>query len=79
MPKHIAKWSYWLGIACLAAAIILRIANAVGIPSSPSLAEGRSFGYLTFYRGGLLFFAATLASAAYDWLGNRVNAAKPTS
>jgi len=75
MPKHIAKWSYWIGIACLAAAMLMRAASLMGIPTSPSLIEGRSFGYLTFYRGALLFFAATIASAAYEWATNHTHSA----
>lgn len=71
MAKQIAKWSYWVGIVCLVVAILWRAANVVGLPSSPSLAPGRTFGYLTFYRGSLLFFVASIASAAYDWTSSR--------
>jgi hypothetical protein len=75
MAKHIAKWSYWLGIACLVIAVVWRAVSAVGMPTSPSLADGRTFGYLTFYRAGLLFFAATVASVAYDWASSRMHSA----
>jgi hypothetical protein len=74
MAKHIAKWSYWIGLACLAVSIVWRTASALGMPAA-SLADGRTFGYLTFYRGGLLFFAATIASVAYDWASNRAHPA----
>jgi hypothetical protein len=75
MAKQIAKWSYWVGIACLVVSILWRAGNVMGMPAAPSLAEGRTFGYLTFYRGGLLFFAATIASAAYDWASSRSHSA----
>ena len=76
MARHIAKWSYWIGIACLVVAMLFRTASALGLPTAPSLVEGRSFGYLTFYRGGLLFFASTIASAAYEWASSRGNSAQ---
>jgi hypothetical protein len=71
MAKNITKWSYWLGIACLVIAVLWRILGAVGLPLGESVSSGRTFGYLTFYRAGLLFFAATVASVAYEWAEGR--------
>jgi len=71
MAKQIAKWSYWVGIVCLVVSILWRAASAIGLPAAPSLVDGRTFGYLTFYRGSLLFFVASIASAAYGWASSR--------
>ena len=60
MEKHIARWTYWLGTACLVIAVIWRVS---GIFVAPTPAFG--VWPLSFYKGALVFFLAAIASASY--------------
>ena len=67
MEKKFLEWSYWLGLTCVAAAILWRVLNAfTGI--SPNLAvSGKEITYWSFVRGGGLFLLVSIATAAYRW------------
>lgn len=71
MEKHILRWSYWLGIACLVIALVWRGINAFGIWLPPSTTPGYTIWYLSFFRGSLLFFVASIATANYIWVDLR--------
>jgi hypothetical protein len=68
MGKHIGRWSYWLGIACLVIALGWRAVGALGLLVPPSTAPGRMISYWSFYHGSLLFLATSIASTCYAWL-----------
>jgi hypothetical protein len=68
MEKLIARWSYWLGIASFAIAILWRGLNALGFWRPLSTAPGTSLWYMSFYKGALLFFLTTVATAGYAWV-----------
>lgn len=71
MEKHIARWSYWLGMLCLVIALGWRIINAVGLLVPPSTAPARTVSYWSFYHGSFLFLAASIASTCFVWLSER--------
>lgn len=63
MEKHILTWSYWLGLVCTVIALVLRIWTALGL----SLKQGQNIWNMSFYKGALLFFLITVATASYSW------------
>jgi hypothetical protein len=69
VEKLIARWSYWLGIACLIIAVVWRVLNAFGLLLPISFIPGHSIWYLSFFNGSILFFVTTIATACYAWLG----------
>ena len=71
MEKLIARWSYWLGIACLVIAVTWRAVNAFGLILPLTVVPGHTIWYLSFFRGSILFFAATIASACLAWLNSQ--------
>jgi hypothetical protein len=71
MEKHIGRWSYWLGIACLVIALGWRGVNALGLLVPPSAAPARTISYWSFYHGSFLFLAASIASTCYVWLNEQ--------
>ncbi len=67
MEKHIITWSYWLGLASVVVALVLRAFNAFGIWLPQTLAQGRTVWYMSFYKGALLFFLIAIATANHTW------------
>ena len=68
MEKHIGRWSYWLGIACLAIGVVWRAVNALGVLAPPTAAPGRPISYWSFYHGSILFLVTSIATTCYVWL-----------
>jgi hypothetical protein len=66
MEKHIVQWSYWLGIVSAVVALVLRASNAFG-SWLPAVAQGRTIWYMSFYKGALLFFVISIATANHIW------------
>ncbi len=66
MSKSIMQVSYWLGIASVVVALVWRAANAAGI----WLPRG-GVGYLSFFKGAILFLLAAVATASYAWFTAR--------
>jgi hypothetical protein len=66
MPKTIMQVSYWLGITFVVVAFIWRVANAAGI----WLPRG-GVGYMSFFKGAILFLLAAVATASYAWCAAR--------
>jgi hypothetical protein len=71
MEKQIARWSYWLGIACLVIALVWRTLNAFGLWLPMTVTPGHTVWYLSFFHASILFFAATIATVCYAWLNSR--------
>ncbi len=71
MERHIASWSYWLGVACAAVAVLWRAVNALGLGLSQMVTRGNPVAYMTFYKGALLFLLAGVATANYIWIKGR--------
>jgi hypothetical protein len=73
MEKHLVTWSYWLGIACFAIALVWKAWNAFGMWLPKSMAAGQTISYMSFYKGSLLFFLVTIATANYTWFNSRTS------
>ena len=59
MEKYIGQWTYWLGLACSVLAMIWK-----GLEFLRVLPDRfGSLGYLTLYKGGLLFLVIALATS----------------
>lgn len=71
MEKHVITWSYWLGIACFAIALVWRAANTLGVFLPKSLTQGETIYYMSFYKAGVLFLLVAIATASYAWFNSR--------
>jgi hypothetical protein len=69
MEKHILQWTYWLGLACLAVAVVWRALNALGsvIPLPAFLGTGKFIWYGGFQKWGLLLLVASIATSSFIW------------
>jgi hypothetical protein len=67
MEKHIIRWSYWLGVVCVALALITRALNVLGVAYNVIPGRGNPIGYHSFVDGALLFFVAAIATSSYGW------------
>ena len=61
MEQQIMKLTYWLGLACLVAAVLWRI---VKIWTGP--VAGLDLAPLTLYRGALVLFVASIATSTFS-------------
>ena len=59
MEKHLANWTYWLGIACATIALIIRGFQAVGLYLD---FPGVNLGYMSFYKASFLLLAVAIAT-----------------
>ena len=59
MEKHLAKWTYWAGIACAGMALIIRGFQAVGLYLD---FPGVNLGYMSFYKASFLLLAVAIAT-----------------
>jgi hypothetical protein len=73
VEKHLVTWSYWLGIACVAIALLWKAWSALGLWLPKSMAAAQTISYMGFYKGGILFFLVTIATANYAWFNSRIS------
>lgn len=59
MEKHLAKWTYWLGIVCAVIALIVRGFQSIGLYLD---IPGVNLGYMSFYKASFLLFAVAIAT-----------------
>lgn len=59
MEKHVARWTYWLGIACGLIALIIRGFQAIGLYLD---IPGVNLGYMSFYKASFLLLAVAIAT-----------------
>jgi len=59
MEKHLARWTYWLGIACAVIALIIRGFEALGLYLD---FPGVNLGYMSFYKASFLLLAVAIAT-----------------
>ena len=71
MEKHLIRWSYWLGIACFAVALVWKALVATGLLPPRGIFAGEAVASMSFYRAGLLLLVLTIATANYSWFNLR--------
>lgn len=59
MEKHLAKWTYWLGVACAVITLVIRGLSGVGLYVD---FPGMNIGAMSFYKASLLFLAIAIAT-----------------
>jgi hypothetical protein len=65
MEKQIVRWSYWLGLACAAVAIVLRGLIFAGLwHPVTNIQDGW---HMSFFKGAVLLLLISLATSAYAW------------
>ena len=57
------KWTYWLGLACAAIALVIRCLQVLGFYVSDYLPMWIRIGYMSFYKAAFLLFAVAIATA----------------
>ncbi len=62
MEKHLITWSYWLGIASFAIALVWGVLNAFGMFLPKNMPLGGTISYMSFYKAGFLFLLVTIAT-----------------
>lgn len=67
MEKHIMRWSYWLGVVCVVLAVVIRILNALGLPTILLQTRGNAISFRSFVDGALLFLITSIATAGFVW------------
>jgi len=67
MEKHIMRWSYWLGVVCVVLAVVIRILNALGLPTILLQTRGNSISFRSFVDAALLFLITSIATAGFVW------------
>jgi hypothetical protein len=72
METHVIRWSYWLGIASFAIALVWRAVNTFGLfLPKPGFMQGETIYYMSFYKAGFLFLLVAIATANYSWFNSR--------
>ncbi|MGA8224392.1 MAG: hypothetical protein WB780_22290 [Candidatus Acidiferrales bacterium] len=68
MEKILSRLSFWLCCVCAVFAIISRVLNAWGLPSSFLLERVNPIGYHSFMDGVLLFTMISIATACFAYV-----------
>ena len=63
MQRHIARWTYWLGVICLVLSFVWRVVTLWVGP-----VRGIGFAPMTLYKASLLLFVAAIATSTYTWM-----------
>lgn len=59
MEKHLAKWTYWAGVACALISLVIRALNGVGLYVD---FPGMNLGHMSFYKASFLLLAIAIAT-----------------
>ena len=60
MERHLAKWTYWLGLACAVTSLVIRGFNGAGLYAD---VFGMNLGHMSFYKASFLFLAVAIATS----------------
>jgi hypothetical protein len=66
MEKLLINVSYWLGVVCIALAMLSKALNALGVNFLQFMTRGNDVGYHSFVLGAVLFFLMAIATASFD-------------
>jgi hypothetical protein len=64
MEKKILQYSYWLGLLCMAIAVVWRVANVLGFWVL-TFTPVTSLSYMSFFKAALLLLLTATATSAY--------------
>jgi len=64
MEKHILRWSYWLGLICVVAAVVTRILNMLGMRATLMETRGNGLSYHSFLELSVILLLVSIATAA---------------
>jgi hypothetical protein len=65
MEKYILMVSYWLGVVCAVAALLMRASGVMGYELAHSVPGTGRVDYHTLLDGALLFLFVAIASSGY--------------
>jgi hypothetical protein len=65
LVKRIAQVTYWVGIACVALALISRLMSFFGFEMTLSFAKSHPIDFHSFLDAALLFLFSSMASSLY--------------
>lgn len=71
MEKLLIKLSYWLGVVCIALAVLSKGLNAIGVNFAQFTTRGNEIGYRTFLAGAILFLIMAIATESLDSFNKR--------
>lgn len=66
MEKQIVTVTYWLGLLSSLITLALRALNVFGILAPTVVQQGKTLWYMSFFKGALLFFLISIATAGYS-------------
>jgi len=68
MERHIAAWSYWLGVTCAVLALLWRALNTLGLRLTEIPVRVFAIAPMTLFKGAVLLLLTGVATANYVWL-----------
>jgi hypothetical protein len=68
VKKYIDKWSYWLGVASAAIALVMRTFNAFGVWVPIHVVHGVTIWYMSFFKATFLFLMVNIATSIRIYL-----------
>jgi hypothetical protein len=71
MEKILIKVSYWLGVVCVALAMLSKALNAIGVDFAQFNTRGNEIGYRSFVVGAGVFLLLAVATESYDAFNKR--------
>jgi hypothetical protein len=71
MEKILIKVGYWLGVVCVALAMLSKALNAIGVNFAQFTTRGNEIGYRSFVVGAGIFFLLAIATESYDAFNKR--------
>ena len=66
MEKQLIKWSYWIGIACAAVALVWRLLAAFRVVMPGEAIPGAFIWYSSFLKAAVLFLLISIATYCYS-------------
>jgi hypothetical protein len=65
MEKHVVRWTYLLGIACVVIALVWRTLNVFRLGIPYIIVPGQTVYYMSFYKAAFILLLTSIAAANY--------------
>jgi hypothetical protein len=65
MEKHVVRWTYLLGVACVVIALVWRALNVFGWGIPYIMVPGQTLYYMSAYKAAFLLLLTSIATANY--------------